>query len=225
MSEDIDLDLQDFLRRREPGRASEDGEGRDPHLERIRVSARTYGIGSDLFERVAFLRYVGTPDELGEKRDAALEALRLVEGLMWGPDSRLLPHFPGDDAVGNRITRPESDGPEILDSLSGLARYLDGARVEAERALDTLRAEGFDYRDGKLVVTDTGGRPRQVVKDVVAATWKRIRPEYREETGDDSFASKALLARVRSELTPVFPTDLLTDTRLKSAIQAREPWR
>lgn len=222
----LDLVLDWHTGTGDPSGANEDRDRE--YWNRARAFVRTYGRGQDVVERLAFLRVVGTPEELTERLDKLEAALAAVSDVVYGPDLGVRPGFFSELEYGENLDAPEEVGPAVLDGLRELARYVHGARAESEAVVQALERDGFTYNadeDRLELRSDGPGRPAKAVSEVVARVYRRIRPRYREETSDDRHTPRPLLARIRAALSPAFPSELLEDDALRSALQSRKPWR
>jgi len=208
--------VDDFVREVEPGRAARDSTGHE-YDERARAQVLNCGIGCSAPEHVAFLRVVGTPDALAAEHELAAKALHALDSIVRDRRNRgyARPRFFSEEyGEAVDIDTPDGSGFELLDRLYELCHYLDAALLEARRAVDLLEDQGFEYREGRLYVSGTGGRARQVLREVVGRTWEWVRDP------DDPMYSREVLDRVRAALSGVFPAELLPDdASLKRAIQ------
>jgi hypothetical protein len=213
-------DALDFLldHHSEPGRPDEDRED-DPedsdgdrgwsYRDHARASVLNYGPGADVFEHVAFLRVVGTADEIRDRLERLRDIGAEIDAIARSPDDlKLRPRFDNRP----RWIDPEEAYGEIMDGLQDYTEYLTEALEAAQLAERWLEDAGFRYDDGKLGITGTGGRPRQVVREAISRTADRLHPSGPRY--DAKFYS-----RVRGALLSVFPRELLTDEDIRRGIE------
>lgn len=207
--------ILEFLKHTHPGLPPEPEGHERRYFDAARASVLNYGAGVDIVEKLAFLRIVGTPDELEREYEELGKAFQVVDGIV--RDRRragyLRVRFFSEVAYGEKMDAPDAHGVDLLEGIEQLGDYLYAAQEEAKRIVAALEDDGFVYEDGMLKVTGTGGRRRHVVSDLIGRVWEWVR-----EPGDSMYSAD-VRDRVRGALSSVFPPEILTDDRIKSAIQ------
>lgn len=198
-----------------PEAGSSDGEG-DPYRWRARASVSMYGSGAGVVEHLAFLRVVGTPEEITARLRGLEEARRAVIQTLYNPEFGPRPPVAG---LHQRYD-PVEEATNAESALVELIEYTRELREEARSVVEGLERDGFVYvSDDDQLKVDTGGdgaNPK-AVREVIGRLHNRWREQGKDWGYDRDYTSK-----IRSALSAAFPAELLSHSRIKSVIQSRE---
>lgn len=144
------------------------------------------------------LRWLGSPDELNADLDAIDRARQALHS-----------------------TVRSDEACEPIDQALARLRAWRACEFKAVEVAIQLLAKAdwiFDFDSQRMQqVTGKRGRPGNYLTNLVGHYWERIRPEYREESGDESHNSLGLRKKISFHMAAVLPEELV-DPRPKGPL-------